>query len=487
MDNPEGVTSPAGTLGAQMEPPPDEGLSTGAYGGSRLTGTGVETPPALAYSGVGGPFTHAEVAGELAPQDQEILESIASQTTWMTGVLTRLVEAPTVLHDEEPGQQVVREALLEIGLAPVDVAMDAEAIRAHPGHSPFDWDVSEKRNVIATWEPAALGHGRSLILNGHIDVVSAEPRDQWPREPFGAYQAEGWLHGRGAADMKCGLASILGSVKGLSELGLRPHAPLHVESVVEEECTGNGTLATLLAGYTADAAVIAEPFGAAITTSQVGVLWFQVKVTGVPAHAAEGPNALNAIEQSFAVMQALRGLEAELNASPPPPYDRFAHPINMNVGAIRGGDWASTVPGDCVTHYRIALYPGRRLRELQDRIEAIVAEATATNATATSRPPEVIYEGFAAEGYEVWDESPLVTSLARAFTRQAGGPPALVATTGTTDARVFGLYFGIPAVCFGPYAERAHGVDERVYLPSVVQTAQVLGLFIKDWCGLSNA
>jgi acetylornithine deacetylase len=196
---------------------------------------------------------------------------------------------------------------------------------------------------------------------------------------------------------------------------------------------------------------------------------------------------VNAIEQSFAVLQALRGLEAELNAGPPTPYDRFTHPINMNVGAIRGGDWASTVPGECVTHYRIALYPGTKVGDLQDRIESIVAQATVSSATVHSPAPEVIYQGFACEGYELWEESPLVTSLARAFTRQAGGPPELVATTGTTDARIFGQSFGIPAVCFGPYAERAHGVDERVYLPSVVQTAQVLGLFVKDWCGLSNA
>ena len=85
--------------------------------------------------------------------------------------------------------------------------------------------------------------------------------------------------------MKCGLAAILGAVKGLRTLGLDPEAPRALESVVEEECTGNGTLQTLLAGYTADAAMIAEPFGAAITTSQVGVLWFESD-PGLPGHAA---------------------------------------------------------------------------------------------------------------------------------------------------------------------------------------------------------
>jgi acetylornithine deacetylase len=139
-----------------------------------------------------------------------------------------------------------------------------------------------------------------------------------------------------------------------------------------------------------------------------------------------------------------------------------------------------------VTHYRIALYPGMKVRELQDRIEAVVAEAAASDAAVLAYPPEVVYAGFACEGYDIPDDDPLVISLATAFSRQAGAPPALVATTGTTDARVFGLWGGIPSVCFGPFAEQAHGVDERVYLPSVVQTAQVMGLFIRDWCGLSG-
>jgi hypothetical protein len=164
-----------------MEPSPDEGLSTGADGGNRVTGAGLETPPAPAYSGLGAQFTHGDLAGELAPQDHEILDAIAAQAVWMTEVLARLVEAPTVLHNEEPGQHVIRDALVEIGLEPVDVPMDADALRAHPGHSPFDWDVTAKRNVVATWRPAATDHGHSLILNGHIDVVSPEPRTQWAR------------------------------------------------------------------------------------------------------------------------------------------------------------------------------------------------------------------------------------------------------------------------------------------------------------------
>jgi acetylornithine deacetylase len=428
--------------------------------------------------------------GDAAPteRDRAILEAIAQERGSMEELAARLVAAPTVLGDEEPGQAAMREALEGLGLRPIDVPMDADALRAHPGHSPFSWDVGGKANVVATWEPAPgtdESPGRSLILNGHIDVVSPEPLARWGTPPFEASRDGDWMYGRGAADMKSGLAAIIGAVAGLRRLGGSPRAPVTLESVVEEECTGNGTLQCILAGYTADAAIVAEPFGAGITTSQVGVLWFDVRVAGVPGHAGEERPGSNAIEQSYAVVRALRGLEAELNVAPPPPYDRLAHPISMNVGVIRGGDWPSTAPGECVISYRIALYPGTRIRDLQDRIEAIVAEVAAAD-PAFVEPPQVLYDGFASHGYSIGDDAPLVVELAGAFGRATGGPPALVPTTGTSDAGMLGLYGETPAVCFGPYAERVHAVDERVYLPSIVQTAQVLGLFIADWCGLDG-
>lgn len=465
-----------------MEPVPDEALAGAAYGGSRL-GSDLEPPGALAFDGRGEPAAALSIA-EPAQEDAAILAAVADQGDWMIQTLARLVSAPTVLGQEELGQRIVREVLRsDLGLEPVDVPMDADQLRAHPMSAPFDWDVADKANVVATWEPRAAGGGRSLVLNGHIDVVSPEPMSQWgEHDPFGAERDDGWMIGRGAADMKCGLAAMFGAVRGLRSLGLHPRAPVTLESVVEEECSGNGTLQTLLAGYTADAAVITEPFGAAITTSQVGVLWFSVRITGVAGHAAEGRNATNAIEKSLAVIGALRGLEADLNAAPPAPYDLFPHPINLNVGTIRGGDWASTVPGECVTGYRIALYPNMTLEQTRARIEAVVAEATADQPGSA----DVVYNGFASRGYEIADDHELVQTLGGSFLRQAGSAPALVATTGTTDAGVFGNAGGIPAVCFGPYAEAAHGVGERVYLPSVIQTAQVIGLFIRDWCGLSR-
>jgi acetylornithine deacetylase len=468
-----------------MEPASSNEFITGAYGGSRPSSPDLLAPPPVTYSGRGEPAVPPDVWPEPTADDQEIMAAVQAEAGAIEDVLLALIEAPTTLGNEALGQEVMRQTFREVGLEPVDVPMDTEALRANPAAAPFDWDVTGKVNVVATWHPVGDNGGRSLILNGHIDVVPPEPLAQWHTPPFMAVRDGDWIYGRGAADMKCGLAAIVGAVRGLKRLGLTPHAPVHLESVVEEECTGNGTLSCLMAGYVADAAIVAEPFGAAITTSQVGVMWFDVVIRGVAAHAAE-ESGVNAIEKSFQVIQQLRHLESQLNVDPPAPYDRFSHPINMNVGTIRGGEWPSTVPAECVTSFRIALYPGMQVRDMRDRIEAAVAEAAAEDPLMFANPPEVRYRGFSSEGYTIGDEAPLVSSLATAFARQSGGAPSLVATTGTTDAGVLGLHGGIPAVCFGPYAEQAHGVNERVFFPSVVRTAQVMALFVREWCGLSG-
>ena len=323
------------------------------------------------------------------------------------------------------------------------------------------------------------------MLNGHIDVVSPEPATMWASPPFSARREGDWLYGRGAGDMKAGLVAYVGAVRGLIALGLRPRARVQLQSVVEEECSGNGALACVAAGHTADAAVVTEPTGGGIQSSQVGVLWFGVRIAGRPAHAGDAPEGQNAIEAAFPILRALRELEAELNEAPPEPYDVYPHPINLNVGVIRGGDWPSTVAGESVTHCRLALFPDADPAELKDRVEQTVAEAASGDPVLAGFEVEVQYDGFACRGYTLDTDAPVIGTLAAARERLTGEAPAVFASTATTDARSFQLYGNTPAVCFGPHAEGIHGIDERVFMPSVVETAQVLGLFIGDWCGLA--
>ncbi|MGF1473615.1 MAG: M20/M25/M40 family metallo-hydrolase, partial [Rubrobacteraceae bacterium] len=260
--------------------------------------------------------------------DEAVLAAVSAESGWMEDLLVRLVEAPTVLGDEEAGQALMEAAFADCELAVRSVPLDAGALRAAPGASPFTWEVEGKRNVVADW-PAGSGDGRSLILNGHIDVVPPAAEELWTHPPFKAVRDGDWLYGRGAGDMKAGLVAMTGAVRALSRAGYAPAAPVQLQSVVEEECTGHGALQCLLDGARADACVIPEPHSDHITIAQVGVLWFHVDITGVPAHAARASRlGFNAIEAATDVLAALRRLEARLNEDPPPPYDLFEHPIN---------------------------------------------------------------------------------------------------------------------------------------------------------------
>ena len=407
----------------------------------------------------------------------------------MDGLLIDLVEARTVLGEEEPGQALMAAAFSDCGLEPVDIPMDADAIRADPHHSPFSWSVAGKRNVTATWraERGPSPPGRSLVLNGHIDVVPPASEELWASSPFTARREGDWLYGRGAVDMKAGLVAMTGAVRALRLGGVRLRADVHLQSVVEEECTGNGTLQCLLAGSGAgaDAAILTEPHPDHVTVAQVGVLWFHVVVRGTPAHAGRA-SALghNAFEAALSVLAALRGLESELNAerTAHPRYRDLAHPINLNPGVISAGDWASTVPAQCTLSCRLALYPGTDPADVRARVERAVAGAASADAFLAAHPPTVRYDGFSCEGCEVDERADVVVALGDAYEAVHGERPAAQAITSTTDARHF-VRHGVPALCYGPRGENMHGVDERVSLASMMEVARVLARFILAWCG----
>src|SRR3954451_14029977 len=164
--------------------------------------------------------------------EDQILAAVAAEEPAMLNLLTALVGAPTLLGEEEPGQAVMRAAFRDLGLEPVDVPLDAAALGEHPAGAPFGWEIDGKANVVATWEPVEPADGRSLILNGHIDVVSAEPTSLWSSPPFAPRRVDDWVHGRGAGDMKSGLVAMVGAVRGLQRLGLAPRAAGQLQSVV---------------------------------------------------------------------------------------------------------------------------------------------------------------------------------------------------------------------------------------------------------------
>ncbi len=397
-----------------------------------------------------------------------------------------LVRFPSLRGCEHTAQDFMHDALRARGL-PVDRwTIDVDAICDHPGFSPVHVNYDNAVNVVGTWRPERQ-EGRSLILNGHIDVVPAGPLKEWTTPPFEPRIADGWLFGRGGADMKAGLAANLFAFDAIRRAGFAPAAPIYFQSVVEEECTGNGALACLVRGYRADAAIIPEPEDDKLVRANAGVLWFKVTVEGRPTHTRSMGEGANAIDAAYRVIAALRGLEAQWNAEQGshPYFEHLDHPINLNIGRIEGGDWASSVPAWCTFEARIAIYPGTSAKEAAAAIEACVRAAAANDSFLCNRPPAVVFNGFFAEGYVLPEGTQAEAVLSRCFEAVHRRPLETMTTPAYLDARVFMLYADTPCLVYGPVSRDIHGFDERVELESVRRVTKTIALFIADWCGLT--
>ena len=171
----------------------------------------------------------------------------------------------------------------------------------HPGFSPPLIPYEGRDNVVAVHRPNGTGGGRSLTLQGHIDVVPEGAADMWETPPFEPSVRDGRMYGRGAGDMKAGDIAYCMAFKALRLAGLQPAAEVQMQSVIEEECTGNGALACMLALPKTDAVIIPEPGPGldALYTAEVGVVWAWVTVSGRPAHVRDMQSGVNAIEAAY--------------------------------------------------------------------------------------------------------------------------------------------------------------------------------------------
>ncbi|WP_417772461.1 ArgE/DapE family deacylase [Stappia sp.] len=417
---------------------------------------------------------------------RDILRAVDDGFEEQIAFTEELIRFPSLRGAEKPAQDFIAGELERRGYAVDSFAIDLDKIHDHPGFSPVDVDYSEAVNVVATHRPR-VETGRSLILNGHMDVVPEGPHEMWDvSPPFTPKRVGDWLHGRGGGDMKAGIAANLFALDALRRLGLQPAARVHVQSVVEEECTGNGALACLVEGYTADAAIIPEPVNERLVRANVGVLWFEVHVAGHPVHVREAGSGANAIEAGYRVIEALKHLCEAWNAEKAdhPHFADLDHPINFNVGRIEGGDWASSVPAWCKLSCRIAIYPGDDPADRARAIEAHLASALADDAFLGNRPPKVTWNGFFARGYVLDEGSEAEAALARAHGLASEAALETFVTPAYLDARVFVIYAGMPCLVYGPTSESVHGFDERVSLASIRRVTGAIALFIAEWCGL---
>ncbi len=417
---------------------------------------------------------------------EKIEEAVDTLFTQQVDFLKQLVQIPSLRGQEAPCQDLVAATLRRFGYEVDQWQLRVAEIQDHPGFSPVLYTNYDRAyNVVGTHRPRRQ-RGRSLILQGHVDVVPTGPAEQWQTPPFSPTIIDGWLYGRGAGDMKNGITANLYAVEALKVAGYQPAAPLYQQSVIEEESTGNGALATLVRGYQADGVLITEPHREELMTAQVGVIWVQVELNVRPVHAGFTSSTFNVIEACFPLMQALRTLEQEWNTHKMPSFADVAYPVKFVVTKIEGGEWPSSTPARCRFDVRIGIYPEWDVATCQAQIEQTIRTAAATDPVLSQFPPTIRWHGFLSPGYLLPEQSAVEAALATAHEAVCGTPLRHHKGTALTDSRFYGLYQQTPTLVYGATTKNSHGFDEAVDLESLRRVTKVVACFIAEWCGLEE-
>jgi len=393
--------------------------------------------------------------------------------------LSALVRIPSITGSEEAVMDWAADTLRDLGLAVEVVVPSLEEIRLDR-----DWPGEE---MPRTALPVVIGRagiagGRRLVLSGHLDVVPPGDPATWTADPWGAEIRDGALYGRGACDMKGGVASILAAVRAIAAGGMldRLDGELVVALVPSEEDGGQGTLAAIRAGVDGDMAIITEPSNLDVVVAHAGAITFRLTVPGRAAHASQRREGVSALDKLFVVSRALEEDEARRNATESEPLMlALGLPYPTIIGMVGGGEWASTVLDRVTAHGRYGVRLGQSPAEAEVQLRAIVAAACAADDFLSDDPATIEITGGRFGSARVASDHPLPVSLAETVEAVTGRRPAMVGEPYGADMRLFIDVAGTPCVIFGPGDVRvAHSADEHVPLAEVEDCAQVLAAWV---------
>ncbi|WP_431284211.1 ArgE/DapE family deacylase [Humitalea sp. 24SJ18S-53] len=417
-----------------------------------------------------------------------ILEAVTALREDGVENLKRLVRCESTLGNEASALDEMARVYESLGLAPRRVPTDPLALASHPGFSPPLMSYEGRDNVVAVHTPREK-RGRSLTLQGHVDVVPEGAADIWVTPPFEPDIRDGRMYGRGAGDMKAGIIAYVTAFKALRLAGLQPAAEVQMQSVIEEECSGNGALACMVAMPKTDAVIIPEPGPGlpALYTAEVGVVWAWVTVTGRPAHVRDIKAGVNAIEAAMSVAARFKAYEDDQNRGEKihPAFRGVNHPVNVNIGTLEGGEWNSSVPTRAKLGMRVGVMMGNTALNVRADIEAIVEAARHDPATAGAKFL-LEFKGFMADPCVFDTEAEIVRLATQTFADVSGQTLRHYPATGLTDGRFFQLYQNTPVACFGPDAQEIHGIDESVGLDSIHDITATIALTMATWCGVES-
>jgi acetylornithine deacetylase len=310
------------------------------------------------------------------------------------------------------------------------------------------------------------GGGPSLMLNAHLDTVGVEGMDR-PHDPT---VRDGRLHGRGAYDMKGGLAAIMAAGAAAADDELS--GDVIVAAVADEEHSSEG-IQSVLRRWRADGAVVTEPTQLAACVAHKGFAWARLETRGRAAHGSRADLGVDAIVGMAPALAGIPALQRRL--------DEDEHPLlgsaSLHASLISGGQELSSYPERCVLEIERRTLPGESADDVERELEDLLALARA----ADPRLSTELRMGLVREPFEVDPSADIVTTLRAAAARTLGAEPEIVGHKAWMDA-AFIAAAGIPTVVFGPSGEGAHAVEEHVELESVEQVTAVVIETARRFC-----
>jgi len=423
----------------------------------------------------------------LAGVEARVLGAIERLEPAYRALLQLLVQTPSPVGEEGAAQAIVARQMRDIGLEVDSFDVDAAALAADPAFNPSPRNYAQRPCVVGRRK--GNGGGRSLVLNAHIDTVPVDAHEAWTFAPYGGVIDGGRLYGRGACDDKAGIVECLLVAHALREAGVELAGDLLVTSVIEDESSGNGSLAAVHRGHTGDGVIIVDgTWPERFIVSHMGHVSFQITLAGVAGHATSpGPNPIAAVGPLVAALQAF---VASRNAAHTTPWGPHERPYFINLGIVRGGVWPGSVPADCVIEGQFGFPPPETCAGAKDALREVLVTLARSPEWPLSAPAAMVCVGLETPPQQGDPHNPIAKLLTETVNRRHGAVLKESVIVGHCDLRHYtqATTGATSAAClYGPGGGRnVHGADEYFELAHLPVVAGNLASVALQWCGVSN-
>ena len=431
---------------------------------------------------------------------EKVNEWIDNNQNEVIELLQELIRKPSVnaYFDEEEqykgegkAQQCLREYLDEMGMKTEFQYPDAEELKEYEGKPGYyaDHKFENRPNLVGTLK--GEGGGRSILLSGHIDVV--QRGGDWTMDPFGGELKDGKIYGRGAVDMKGGIAAMTVAVKAIQKAGFKLKGDVKIGTVVDEEAGGMGSLAMIAAGNRADACVISEPTNLKIAPLCRGILWGKLIIEARAGHIElkQGDwrigGAVDGIAKGRMYLKAFENRNKDWAVGKRHKY--MSIPCQINIAEFHAGEYPTTFANHCEITFDAQYLPREKDEnglgsKVKAELEELVAQVAQTDPWLRENPPRIEWL-IDADCGETLDNEPFFQQAVKSA--QEINPSSIIEGIGFhTDMGAF-CNAGIPTMNIGPGNPRlAHHADEFVEVDELVQCTKMMAAIITDWCGIAE-